>query len=318
MLLDRLSDGKFTYDLHLSGAVFFYAMKIGVIGASGFIGKAFTELATEEGHEVIGFSRKQKEPSESVSWRVWNETPDLSGLEAVVNYAGETVAQRWTAEIKKALVESRVGVTDTLVKGIGMLPEDDRPRVLMNASGVGYYGERGDEKLDEGSSRGSGFLSDLCEDWEGAALAAEDIGVRVVLGRIGMVLGKGGAAWDQMKMIFSLGCGGPLAGGKQWMPWIHVTDVAGATLYALENEQLRGPVNLVSPDPLMNKDFTKILASHLSRPAVLPVPEFALRLLYGEFGKHLLESYRAYPKALEEAGYTFKSSHLKDALQMLG
>lgn len=292
-------------------------MRIGVIGATGFIGSEFCQLAFESGHEVVGFSRRSKPDGELMTWRLFDESPDFSGLDAIVNYAGESVAQRWTEKKKRKFYESRVGVTQTIVRGISALPEGERPQVLMNASAVGYYGDAGEEKLDESSPKGNGYLADLCLEWETAAREAEALGVRVVLGRIGIVLGKNGAAWEQMRKAFLLGAGGPLGSGRQWMPWVNVTDVAGASLFSIENVSLSGVVNLVSPNPVTNKEFTKVLAKHLSRPAFIPAPEFALRLVFGEFGKHLLDSYQVYPKALLDAGYKFRSGQLNKCLKQL-
>ncbi len=292
-------------------------MRIGVIGATGFIGSEFCQLAIGEGHDVVGFSRKEKPDENHMAWRLFNESLDFSGLDAIVNYAGESVAQRWTEKKKQLFHRSRVGVTKKIVIGISSLPESERPQVLMNASAVGYYGDAGEKKLDESSPKGSGYLADLCLEWEEAALEAETLGVRVMIGRIGIVLGKNGAAWEQMRKAFLLGAGGPLGSGSQWMPWVNIADVAGASLFSIESASLSGVVNLVSPTPLKNKEFTKVLARHLRRPAFIPAPEFALRLVFGEFGKHLLDSYRVYPKALMDAGYNFQSAQLVECLEQL-
>ena len=288
-------------------------MKIGVIGATGFIGKVFCQLALEAGHEVVGYSRKTRESDDGIEWR--QVGGDLSGLDAVVNFAGESVAQRWTVEKKVQFATSRVDVTRALVKQISEMSATERPKVLVNSSAVGYYGDCGDRKLDERSEKGDGFLSDLCLDWENAAYEARALGVRVVIGRVGLVLGAGGAAWEQMKLAFKLGAGGNLGSGKQWMPWVHVDDVALGILYSITNEQVNGVVNLVSPEPLRNSDFTKQLASQLFRPALIPAPSFALQLVFGEFGKHLLDSYRAYPTSLLDAGYQFSYPTLQSCLE---
>ncbi len=291
-------------------------MKIGVIGASGFIGKAFCEHAIEKGHEVVGFSRSAKASSGGLTWRHIGDELDVSGLDAIVNYAGESVAQRWSEKKKVLFRTSRVNVTEAIVTAVAKLPEESRPRVLINTSAVGYYGDCDDHELDEQSAKGEGFLADLCLDWEQAAVAGESLGLRVVLGRVGLVLGKGGAAWEQMKTAFSLGAGGPLGNGKQWMPWVEVRDVAAQTLFCIEQE-ISGPVNFVGPNPVKNSAFTKALGRVLQRPAFIPAPEFALKMMFGEFGKHLLDSYRVYPKALEQAGYEFIYPDLEACLKAL-
>lgn len=303
--------------MHILSLMYVAWMKIGVIGASGFIGQVFYQHALSAGHEVVGYSRSQRDDEGQLTWRVFNDEPDLSGLDAIVNFAGESVAQRWSEEKKVLFHSSRVGVTKTIVKEISKLSKEERPAVLINSSAVGYYGDCGDQKLTEESPKGDGYLSDLCLEWENAALEAEEYGVRVVIGRIGIVLGKGGDAWEQMRTVFNLGGGGSLGKGTQWMPWVHVDDVAEGCLYACENDAVTGDVNLVSPDPMTNKEFTKVLASHLKRPAIMPVPGFALKMLYGEFGKHLLDSYRVYPKALQGFGYNFGATSLKECLELM-
>ena len=288
-------------------------MRIGVIGATGFIGKEFCKQALLKGHDVVGYSRKARVDDE-IQWREFSDVPDLSELDAIVNYAGESVAQRWSEKKKVAFATSRVGVTNTIVAEIEKMSPEQRPKVLFNSSAVGYYGDCASEKLYEKSSKGEGYLADLCEDWESSALKAQKLGVRVVIGRIGLVMGKGGEAWEKMYNTFRMGLGGPLGTGRQWMPWVDVKDVAGGTLYTLETE-ISGAVNLVSPVPMENSEFTKVFAESLGRPAILRVPEFALRLLFGDFGTHILDSYRAYPKVLNESGYSFTSVSLEDFLK---
>ena len=288
-------------------------MRIGVIGASGFIGKAFCQLALSKGHKVVGYSRRSRKSAE-IEWRVFDNAPDLSNLDVIVNYAGESVAQRWSEAKKKEFYNSRVGVTEAIVNQLQTMPVDSRPTTLINASAVGYYGDCGNKKLTEESPVGTGYLADLCKQWEAAALEAESLGVRVVIGRIGIVLGDGGEAWEKMKTAFSFGIGGNLGSGQQWMPWVHVDDIAGATLHSVETTELSGAVNFVSPDPQKNADFTKALGKALSRPTLIPAPAFALRLAFGEFGKHLLDSYRVYPEVLESTGYEFKYVKLNNCL----
>ena len=287
-------------------------MRVGVVGASGFIGKNFCERALGAGHTVVGYSRhRRSSESESIQWRIFDEAPDMSELDAVVNFAGDSIAQRWSEEKKKKFYESRVGVTELLHQQIAKLPIDSRPKVLVNSSAVGYYGDCGDTSLDESSSMGGGYLATLCEQWERAAYKLEDLGLRVVVGRIGIILGPDGEAWGKMKTAFKLGAGGPLGDGSHWMPWMHVDDVAGGVLLALENSEINGVMNLVSPDPRKNSDFTKALGKALKRPTFIPAPVFALRIVFGEFGKHLVDSYRVYPKVLEKYGYQFSYPSLE-------
>lgn len=283
---------------------------LGVIGASGFIGGAVVDAATSKGWEVVGFSRKERSPAGAVkSWRKWSDSPDLNGLDAVINLSGAPIDQRWTEENKRKFRESRVGVTETLVRAIG--EASGGPRVLINGSAVGIYGDRGEERLVESASPGDGYLADLCQDWEASAERAESC--RVILWRTGVVLGAGGAAWKKMKMAFSLGLGGRFGGGEQWMPWVHVDDLAGAMIFALENG-LAGPVNGTAPAPVRNSEFTTKLAKALHRPAFLHAPAWALRVGLGEFSSALLASQRAVPEVLEQAGYHFKFGRLEDAL----
>lgn len=236
------------------------------------------------------------------------------GVDAVFNLAGEPVADgRWTPEKKRRIRDSRVAGTRNLVAGLAAL--DSRPRVLVSASAVGYYGDRGDEELDEGSAPGNGFLASVCEEWEREARAAEALGVRVVCVRIGIVLAKRGGALARMLTPFKLGAGGRLGTGKQWMSWIHIDDVAGMLLHAARNNEVHGAMNAVSPNPVRNSDFTRALAHALHRPAILPVPAFALRIAFGEMSEILTGSQRALPRVAERSGYVFKQPELAPALR---
>src|SRR5450759_647371 len=235
------------------------------------------------------------------------------GVDVVFNLAGEPVADgRWTPEKKRRIRDSRVLGTRNLVAGLAAL--DTRPRVLVSASAVGYYGDRGDEELDEGSALGNGFLASVCEEWEREARTAEALGVRVVCVRIGIVLAKGGGALARMLTPFKLGAGGRLGTGKQWMSWIHVDDVAGLLLHAARNEGVHGAMNAVSPNPVRNSDFTRALARALPRPAILPVPAAVLRIAFGELHEILTGSQRAFPRVAERSGYVFKHPELAAAL----
>jgi uncharacterized protein (TIGR01777 family) len=234
-------------------------------------------------------------------------------VEAVFHLAGEPVAQgRWTAAKKQRIRESRVLGTRNLVATIGnMLP---RPRVLICASATGYYGDRGDELLEETSGSGQGFLAEVCRAWEAEALEAEKHGVRVVLARLGVVLAPRGGALERMLLPFRLGLGGKLGNGQQWMSWIHVDDAVGLLLHAAERKDLRGPLNVVSPTPVTNQDFTRRLAGALGRPALLAVPRLALNLALGEVSDVLLESQRVVPRVAQRAGYAFSYPDLESAL----
>ena len=227
--------------------------------------------------------------------------------------AGESVGEgRWTAAKKQRIRDSRVIGTRRLVEGLAAL--EQKPRVLVVASAIGYYGSRGDETLDESSAPGDDFLAQVCRDWEAEARAAEKLGIRVVNTRFGIVLGNGGAL-KKMLLPFKLGAGGRLGNGRQWMSWVHVDDVVGILLAAAIDEQYRGPVNTVAPTPVTNREFTRVLASVLHRPAIFPVPAFGLRLVVGEFAEVLLGSQRVLPKAAQRAGYAFHYPELAEALR---
>ena len=245
------------------------------------------------------------------------DTLDLAGHHAVINLAGAPISRRWTEANKRAFHESRVGVTRRVVEALRRLPADQRPKVLVNGSAVGIYGDRGDEVLTESSAPGSGYLAELCHAWEQAALEAEVLGVRVVRLRTGIVLGRGGEAYEKLHRIFKTGLGGRLGSGRQWMPWIHITDLRAAIVHAVFSENLTGPVNGCAPQAERNADFTRKLASAMHRPAALPVPGFALRMAYGGFGGALLASQRARPAALEADGFHFCFPTFESALAEL-
>jgi uncharacterized protein (TIGR01777 family) len=235
-------------------------------------------------------------------------------VDVVFNLAGEPVAEgRWTADKKRRIRESRVLGTRNLVAGLAAV--EKRPRVLVSASAVGYYGERGDEELVETSAAGRGFLAEVCAAWEREALAAADLGMRVVCVRIGIVLARGGGALAKMLTAFRLGAGGKLGDGRQWMPWIHLDDVAGILLHASQDVRIQGALNAVGPCPVTNADFTRALAKAVHRPAFLTVPKTALRLAFGEMGYILTESQRVLPQVAEQTGYAFKHPELDGALK---
>jgi hypothetical protein len=277
-------------------------MNITISGASGFIGRHLMKRLAEAGHAPRALSRHAP-PAES-----------LREADVVIHLAGEPIAQRWTAEAKRRIRESRVAGTRSLVEALATLPR--RPEALICASAIGYYGSRGDEILTESSAPGSGFLPELCVAWEKEAQAAEALGMRVVRVRTGVVLDARGGALQRMLPPFRIGVGGRLGSGRQWMSWIHLEDLAGLFQLAVES-RVRGPLNGVAPYPVTNSDFTRELARALRRPAVFPIPEFALKLLFGEMADVLLASQRVAPGAAQAAGFRFRFPQLAPALAAL-
>ena len=293
------------------------APRAAIIGVTGFIGSGLPELLAEKGMTSTGVSRTGGGTMQDVvRW----QTPDhldLAGHHAVINLAGAPISRRWTADNKRVFHESRVGVTRRVVDAIRTLPAEARPKVLINGSAVGIYGDRGDEVLTESSAPGDGYLAELCREWEQAAVEAESLGVRVVLLRTGVVLGHGGEAFEKLVRIFKSGIGGRLGDGRQWMPWIHADDIRAAIVHAVFSASLSGPVNGSAPAAERNANFTRKLASALHRPALLPVPGFALKLALGGFGGALLASQHARPAALEADGFEFRFPTLESALAEL-
>jgi uncharacterized protein (TIGR01777 family) len=238
----------------------------------------------------------------------------FDGVDTVFHLAGESVAEgRWTAAQKARIRDSRVIGTRHLVQGI--VQASRKPTVLVSASAVGYYGDRGDEELTESAAPAHDFLADVCIDWEKEALAAGEAGVRVVTARTGIVLGSGGGALAKMLTPFKLGAGGPLGNGRQWMPWVHVGDLARLYMHAAETAAIRGPMNAVAPHPVRNAEFTKALGRQLHRPAFMPAPYFGLRLLFGEFAKVLFASQRVIPKVATDTGFVFQYPDIASALR---
>jgi len=238
----------------------------------------------------------------------------FEGVDVVLHLAGESVAEgRWTEQQKARIRDSRVIGTRHLVQGLAQAAT--RPKTLVSASAVGYYGDRGEEELAETAAPAHDFLADVCVEWEREAVAAEASGVRVVTARTGIVLGAGGGALAKMLTPFKLGGGGPLGNGRQWMPWIHVADLARLYVHAAENASIRGPMNAVAPQPVRNSEFTKALAGQLHRPAFLPAPYFGLRLLFGEFAKVLFASQRVIPRVALDTGFVFQYPEIATALR---
>jgi hypothetical protein len=279
-------------------------MRIGILGARGYVGTRLCKMATAAGHSIVPFSR-----AGAAGFRqILADSPlDFSGLDAVVNLAGEPILGLWTKSKKNEILRSRVETTRRVVESL----RHGGPRVLVNASAIGFYGDTGENAVDESSPAGTGFLAGVCEAWEAAAQPAENLGVRTVLLRIGFVTGPGGAM-RLIAPIFKLGLGGKLGNGRQWMSCIHVDDVAGMILWALENNAVRGPLNAVNPDPVRNSDFTQILARVLHRPAIYPAPAFALRLALGELSRLLLDSIRVRPAKALSLGYRFRHPTLEN------
>ena len=300
--------------------------RIVVTGATGLIGRALVAELRSRGDQVVALSRDAQRAKsqlggsvETVTWAdpLAGPPPEgcLARAQGIVHLLGEPISQRWSDEVKTKIRDSRVLGTRNLVAGLLELPEAQRPRVFVSQSAVGYYGPRGDEELTESAAPGSGFLADVVRAWETEAQAAEDLGLRVVLTRTGVVLDAGGGALTKMLPPFKAGVGGPVGSGRQYLPWIHTDDVVGALLFCLDHDTATGPVNLSAPAPVTNRDFSKALGRALHRPAVMPVPAIALKLLYGEMSEIVLEGQRAVPRRLEELGYPFRQPDLDAALR---
>ena len=297
-------------------------MNITITGASGFIGNKLVEELFQAGHSIHALGRKRSPalpPAVRFSeWRSTESEPPseaLAAADAIVYLAGESVAQRWTPEVKQRIRSSRVDGTRNLVNAIAK--QSHRPQVFVCASAIGYYGSRGDELLTETSGPGADFLAEVVVGWEQAARQAETLGIRVVPLRFGVVLGKDGGALAKMLAPFRFGVGGRLASGQQWMSWIHVDDVIGLIRFSLDHSAVREPMNATSPQPVTNAEFTRELAAVLHRPAIFPVPEFALNLLFGEMAEVILGSQRVLPKAAQSAGFQFQYPELRPALVRL-
>ncbi len=295
-------------------------MRVTVTGGTGFVGGRLVKQLLAGGWDVQLLTRSLRSnlPPDAGA-HVWDPQAEpapaasLQGSNAVIHLIGEPVAQRWSPEIKRRIRDSRVLSTRNLVQAIARMEE--RPEVLVSASAIGYYGSRGDEVLTEGSASGTDFLAEVSRGWEEEALAAEELGLRVVRLRIGIVLGAEGGALERMLPPFRVGLGGPLGTGAQWMSWIHLDDLVGMMLFPLQYPHIRGVWNAVSPNPVTNQEFTDTLARMLKRPAIFRVPEFGLRLLFGEGSQALLGSQRVKPEAAEAAGFRFQYAGLHAALR---
>jgi uncharacterized protein (TIGR01777 family) len=290
--------------------------RILVSGVSGPIGAALLPSLKTRGYEVARLVRGPATGENQIKWDPGKPiAPDtVSGFDAVVHLAGESIVGRWTEEKKLKIRNSRVAGTAALAEALAQAKA--KPQAFVCSSAIGYYGDRGDEVLNEESAPGTGFLPDVCREWETATKAAADAGIRTVQMRTGVVLSPKGGALGKMLTPFKMGVGGRIGSGRQWMSWIDVQDMVGAIHHILKSDLLQGPVNMVAPKPVTNQEFTKTLASVLSRPAIFPMPAFVVKLAFGEMGETvLLGSQRVEPSQLVASGYPFRFSHLRASLE---
>jgi uncharacterized protein (TIGR01777 family) len=301
-------------------------MKIVLAGGTGLIGKNLIKRLVEEGHMVNVLSRTRPETGaethgqiQYIQWdgeNVGEWIEKLNGAEVVINLAGEPIAgKRWSTGQKEKILSSRIAPTRTLVKAIEQI--NPQPGLLINASAVGYYGNVDEGEVTESHTPGKGFLADTCLRWEREAAKASDLGVRVVSLRISLVLSQEGGALPRLMMPYRFFAGGYLGSGRQWMPWIHIDDLIGIMMFVIANPELNGPLNAVSPEPITMKEFAKVLGKVTGKPAWLPVPSIALKLILGEMAGMLLEGQKAVPRKLLENGFSFKFERLEEALSDL-
>lgn len=295
-------------------------MKILVTGASGLVGSELVPKLKEIGHQVFKLSRKTAENPDEISWKGGDGFDDdqvekLEGIDVVVHLAGESISDgSWNDEKKNRIRDSRVLGTRALINALGELKNS--PRVFISASAVGFYGNREDESLTEESEAGDGFLADVCKAWESESKRAKDFAARVAIARIGIVLSGKGGAISKMRTPFSFGLGGVVGGGKQYMSWIGIVDLVNILIFLINNDGIEGVINATAPNPVTNEEFTKTLGKVLNRPTFIPVPEFGIKLIFGEMGKALLlEGARVLPAKLEKAGFSFEHPHLEEALK---
>jgi len=297
-----------------------HSLKVAVTGATGFIGQALRRGLTTRGDSVTALTRGAARSAGGVQFQHWDPESDASvgfdaagAPDAIVHLAGErAVGVRWTAAVKRNILESRVRSTERLVAAIESAAR--RPRVFVCASAVGYYGARGEELLDEQASPGKDFLAQVTTEWERAASRAEVLGVRVVRARFGVVIGKGGGALAEMVKPFRLFVGGPIGSGAQFVSWVHLEDVVGAVLLSIDDERIRGAVNVVAPNAVTNRYLSTQIGKVLGRPSAVAVPAAALRLRFGEGAEPLVTGQRVVPRVLESAGYGFRFARIEDAL----
>jgi uncharacterized protein (TIGR01777 family) len=297
-------------------------MRVLVTGASGFIGSALCERLLARGDSVVGLTRDPQRARRSnpmLTWHAWEpmlERPPaeaFEGVEGVVNLLGEKINQRWNDEVKERILESRRTGTHNLVGAIAGL--EKKPRVLVNQAAIGFYGDRGDALVDESSEQGEGYDAEVVGEWERAAREVEGSGVRLVIVRSGHVLAADGGLLAELLTPFKLGVGGPIAGGQQYMSWIHIDDEVGILMWALDNEKVSGVVNATAPNPVTNRELSQALGRALNRPVVMSVPGFALDLRFGrEFGQVLRGGQRVIPRRPLDLGYRFRFTEIDDAL----
>jgi hypothetical protein len=293
-------------------------MRVAITGAGGFIGRALVPELLKDGHSIIALSRDPAAIRErfgpSVEVRQWspNANSVFPSCDAVIHLAGESVAGRWMQKKKRSIYDSRIQGTRALISSMERM--EDRPKILLCASAVGYYGHRGDEWLAEDAPPGTDFLAQVCRDWEAEAQEAVEWGARIVRLRLGIVLGRGGGALAPMKIPFQLGLGAKLGDGRQWMSWIHLSDTVGLFRYVMETPTISGPVNAVSPEPVRNAEFTQTLAKALHRPAFFTLPGWAVKLAVGEMAESLLNGQRVMPDVALKSGYSFRYPTLESAL----
>lgn len=306
-------------------------MRVFLTGGTGLVGREIIWSLCERGDSAVVLTRSkergadkfknfprheaielvQGDPAKAGKWQA-----SVDGCDAVINLAGEPVfGKRWSESQKQKLFDSRVNTTNHLVDAMGSAAQ--RPQVLASASAIGYYGNTGEQEIDEDSPAADDFLAKICVAWEASAKAAAAHDARVALVRIGVVLDEFDGALATLKTPFKLGVGGPIGRGQMWMSWVHVADVAGAFLYAIDNPQVTGALNAVSPQPVRNKEFSKALASALHRPCLFPVPPFMLKLMYGESAEIITASQKVFPRKLEEWGYTFQHPEVNGALESI-
>lgn len=292
-------------------------MKIAVTGASGLIGKPLVIHLRDQGHDVYRMVRRATTSPDEITWNPESGFVDLDKLadtEAVIHLAGAGVGDhRWTDAYKKEILDSRVKGTDTIARAMAAL--DPKPRVLVSASAIGFYGDTGDRVVTETDPAGHGFLADVVVAWEAAAHPASDAGIRVVHPRTGLVVAGDGGAWGRMFPLFKAGIGGKLGSGKQYWSWISLRDEISALTYLLENDSLSGPVNLTAPTPQTNAEITKVMGSVLGRPTLLAVPSIALKTVLGEFSSEVLGSARVLPAVLEQKGFHFQDTTIESAIR---
>jgi len=293
-------------------------MNVLITGGKGFIGSTLRRELRTAGHDVVITTRQGSDSSGELTWKPPSLIPpkNISTFDAIVNLAGDSIhAERWTKDKKERIRSSRIHTTHYLIESIKNA--DIKPKILINASAVGYYGPQGDEEVTENFSPGKDFLASVCKDWESEAIKAEQLGVRTVITRIGVVLGQDGGALQKMITPFKAYAGGYLGSGKQWMSWVHIEDVTGFIMFAIEHDKLSGVFNLTAPNPSTNKDFSTALGRALGRPSIFPVPGFVLKAALGEFGEILLTGQRCIPERALIAGYEFKYPLLDKALKSI-